>query len=188
MEEKLLFIVAGANGSGKTTVSRNLLNDYHLEFLNADDLARELEREHPEKARIRAGKLMLERMDTLVKSGVSFALETTLAGKYLEKKIGTCRHKGYRVILLYLFLDSPQVAINRIRTRVKNGGHSIPPEDVKRRFHRSMKNFWFCYRDLVDEWILYYNGEDMIVQVATGWQGTIEVNNEIFFKSFRKGL
>jgi len=188
MADNILFIIAGANGSGKTTISRDLLKEYDLEFLNADEMARELNPENLEKARIKAGKVLLQHLDTLILGRKSFSVETTLSGKYLIKKIEECRCAGYRVVLLYLFLDSPEIAINRIRARVKNGGHGIPDQDVIRRFHRSRDNFWKQYKNIVDEWVLYYNGEDVLVQVAAGWAGTCHIEDEKLFESFMKGL
>lgn len=188
MTERKLFILGGANGSGKTTISNELLKDYELVFLNADEIAMGIYPDRMEKARIKAGKLLIKQLDDLIGAGRSFALESTLAGKYLLKKISECRKYGYRIILIYIFLDNHEVALNRIRTRVRNGGHDIPERDVIRRFHRSKKNFWEYYKDIVDEWILYYNGEDQLVHVATGWPDNIEIVEESLLRDFMRGI
>lgn len=99
-------------------------------------------------------------------NGKSFAIETTLAGKNHIKSIQKAKELGYQVVLIYSYLDNPILCENRIKIRVLNGGHNIPKEDIIRRFWRSKENFWHIYKDLVDEWNLFYNGSSEYILVA----------------------
>lgn len=183
---KILYIIAGANGSGKSTLATELLPAESLEFLNADDIAKELCPENIESVKISAGKILLARLKTLFEKEKSFAIETTLAGGNHIKTINQAKELGYLVILIYSFVDNPDVSINRIKVRVLNGGHDIPDEDVIRRFYRSKENFWYKYKDLVDSWNMFYNGSSEYSFVAHGSNGTIEIFNEELYNEFIK--
>lgn len=165
---KQIYILAGANGSGKSTVARVLLPNENMAFVNPDDIARELAPDDFQRVRIKAGREALRRIGEFVSSGVSFALETTLSGSTYVNMIKRARALGYVVTLAYVYVDSPDVCIERIRARVENGGHFIPDEDVRRRYGRSKANFVNVYAPLADFWILYYNGGSDIVMVAHG--------------------
>ena len=143
--KKVLYLIAGANGSGKTTLANELLSEEELTFLNADEIAKKLSPTDIEKVRITAGKELFNRLNACVQEGKSFALETTLSGSLYVKIIEELRQKGYITHLVYVFLDNPDMCIERIKTRVKEGGHYIPDEDVRRRYNRSIKNFWNTY-------------------------------------------
>lgn len=142
MQNKILYIIAGANGSGKTTLASELLPSEKLEFLNADEVAKEICPNNIESVKIKAGKIVLKRLDLLLNSGKSFAVETTLSGKNHIKTIKKAKELDYQVVLVYSYLDNPDLCKNRIKIRVLNGGHNIPQEDVMRRFYRRKKNFW----------------------------------------------
>ena len=109
----------------------------------------------PDRARIAAGKLVLERIDTLAAAGESFAFETTLSGTGYVKRIKEWRRNKYEVIIYYLRLPTVEMAIDRVRLRVAEGGHDVPEEDIRRRFDRGWANFRDIYRDLVDAWIIF---------------------------------
>ena len=104
-----------------------------------------------------AGRLMLEAIDRLADEGRSFALETTLAGRGYLRRIDGWRRMGYRVMLVFLLLPSPEDAIARVRRRVEQGGHSIPEDVIRRRFDAGLWNFRNFYAARVDQWILYDN-------------------------------
>ncbi len=186
MEEKILYIIAGANGSGKSTLASELLPSENLEFLNADDVAKEICPENIEKVRIKAGKIVLKKLDGLLKTGKSFAIETTLSGKNHVKTIKTAKSLGYKVFIIYSYLDSPSLCENRIKIRVLNGGHNIPKEDIIRRYYRSKENFWTIYKNLVEEWALFYNGTSEYILIAQSKDNTIEIYNENLYNNFIK--
>ena len=134
---KILYILAGANGSGKSTIAKELLPAENIVYVNADDIAKELCPENMQSARIPAGKEVHARIDKLLTEGKSFALESTLSGVGYIKTIEKARKLGYAVIIIYVFVATPEDCIGRIQMRIKNGGHPVPKEDVIRRFSRS---------------------------------------------------
>lgn len=160
------FIVAGPNGSGKTTfAARYLPEDVHcLHFINADLIAGGLSPFRPEDAALEAGRLMLDRIDAFASAGESFAFETTLSGRTYASRIGHWRRNGYRIVILYLWLESVDLAIERVKTRVREGGHNVPEEDIRRRYERGWSNFNGVYKPLADRWTVFDNsGERPII-------------------------
>lgn len=156
LPEKRIIIIAGPNGAGKTTLAREYLpNEANtLTFINADLIARGLDPFQPERAAFRAGRMMLEMIDACVQRGENFAFETTLSGRGYARMIPRWHEQGYWVKLYYLPLPSPEMAIERVRQRVVMGGHHVPDDIIRRRFHASWHNFQNIYQDLVDEWEL----------------------------------
>lgn len=188
MRKKILYIIAGANGSGKSTLASELLPSENLEFLNADEVAKEICPENIESVKIRAGKIVLSRLENLLNTEKSFALETTLSGKNHIKTIEKAKRLGYQVVLIYSYLDNPVLCENRIKIRVLNGGHNIPKDDIIRRFYRSKKNFWNIYKNLVDEWNLFYNGTSEYILVAQYYNNKVEIFSENLYTEFIKDL
>jgi len=194
MEKPILYIIAGANGSGKSTLASELLLSENLEFLNADEVAKEICPEHIESVKIKAGKIVLQKLDKLLNKQKSFAIETTLSGKNHIKTINKAKELGYIVVLIYSYLDSPLMCENRIKIRVLNGGHDIPKDDIIRRFYRSKENFWNLYKDIVNEWNLFYNGLSEYTFVAhcennlpSSFTTTpVEIYNENLYNEFTK--
>ena len=156
-DDKICYIIAGPNGAGKTTFAEEFLpvEAKCLNFINVDLIAAELNPSCPEKVAIRAGKLMLQQIDHCIQKGESFAFETTLSGRLYIKKISNMKTKGYKIIVYFLKLASVDLAIERVKLRVSEGGHNVPIGDIERRFERSWANFQGVYRDLVDEWIIF---------------------------------
>ena len=189
MNKKILYILAGANGSGKSTIAKELLQEHKLEYVNADDIAKELNPINISKVKISAGKETKKRIESCFKEKLSFAVETTLSGNNYINTFKTAKELKYRIILLYTFVDNSKTCIERIKVRVKNGGHPVPDEDVIRRYKRSISNFWNKYKSLADEWLLYYNGNENYVFVAQQAKGKdIEIINENLYTLFRKNL
>ena len=182
-----LYILAGANGSGKSTISKVLLPTEHIVYVNPDDIAKELNPSDPTAARIEAGKETLRRIDELLAKGESFAIESTLSGNMYVKVLERAKSLGYETTIAYVFVDSPEVCIARIAARVRNGGHFVPDEDVRRRYVRSKENFLNAYFALPDHWILYYNGGTDFVLVAHG-NGTVNVVAQERFDAFMEGV
>jgi predicted ABC-type ATPase len=168
--EKKILIIAGPNGAGKTTFAQEFLpNEANCPaFVNADLIAAGLSPFAPEVAAVKAGRLMLEQIHEYSRRGVSFAFETTLSGRGYGQWIPRWRQLGYEVKLFFLQLPNPEVAIARVRQRVREGGHAVPEEVVRRRFHSGLKNFNDLYKPLVNAWFLFDNSGPESVLLAEG--------------------
>ncbi len=155
--EKKIVILAGPNGAGKTTFAREFLPDEAQcpTFINADLIALGLSPFRPEAAAVRAGRLMLELIDELARKGESFAFETTLASRSFARTVPIWQAKGYFVELLFLSLPTADFAVERVAERVKQGGHAVPEQVVRRRFDAGRRNFENSYKPLVNAWALY---------------------------------
>ena len=156
---KKIIIIAGPNGAGKTTFARSFLPQEAQcpRFINADLIAAGLAPFAPETAAIKAGRLMLEEMDACTRRGESFAFETTLAGVGYLAHIQAWRAAGYHVSLFFLSLPNPEVAIARVAARVRQGGHHIPEDVIRRRFAAGLRNLESAYKAVVDAWAKYDN-------------------------------
>lgn len=156
---RTILILAGPNGAGKTTFAREFLPTEArcLTFINADLIAAGLAPFQPEQAAVRAGRLMLELIDQHVMRGESFAFETTLAGKSFAKAIPTWQARGYVVVIYFLALPSVQQALDRVARRVRQGGHSVPVDVIRRRFVAGRQNFDRIYAPLANRWFLLDN-------------------------------
>jgi predicted ABC-type ATPase len=163
---KTLYIIAGANGSGKTTFASQYANQENIKFINADEIAKRYDPQDVQKYKVKAGKEFFQELNISLQAEESFIIETTLSGKYLIKVIKTAKHNGFNITLIYLFLETEQENIYRVKNRVLNGGHHVPTPDIIRRYHRSRQLFWLVYRDLVDNWLLFFNGDDNFELVA----------------------
>lgn len=177
---KQLIVIGGANGPGKTTFSKRILSETAFIFLNADEIEKELA-----VSKVQAGKHFFGRLNAYIEAGTSFVLESTLSGNYLAKVIEKAKIAGYIIKIFYVFLESPDDCIQRIRLRVKLGGHSVPDEDVIRRYYRSKANFWTTYKNLADAWVLVYNSTtDEPQRVAVGSAEKFVVELEHIFTDF----
>lgn len=156
---KKIIIIAGPNGAGKTTFARSFLpmEAGVPRFINADAIAAGLAAFAPETAALRAGRLMLEEIDLCAARGESFAFETTLSGLTYLRHIAEWRAQGYRVSLYFLSLSNVEAAIERVIERVRQGGHNIPEQVIRRRFTSGLANFEKHYKMAVSDWVLYDN-------------------------------
>lgn len=150
---------AGCNGAGKTTASFTILPEMLncKEFVNADSIAAGLSPFNPESVALEAGRLMLSRIRELMKAGVDFAFETTLATRSYVSLVKAAQQVGYKATLLFIWLDSPQTAIQRVADRVAEGGHNIPEDVITRRYHRGIFNLINLYMPICDSWIVVNN-------------------------------
>ena len=156
-----LYIIAGCNGAGKTTASFTILPEILgcKEFINADEIAKGLSPFQPESVAVQAGRIMLARMNELLQKGETFAFETTLATKSYKQKIEWAQANGYEVTLLFFWLDSPNIAKERVAQRVAEGGHNIPLETIERRYYNGIANLFTIYIDMVDICYIFDNSE-----------------------------
>ncbi len=156
-----LFILAGCNGAGKTTTAKILLPEFlgGIEFVNADIIAAQLNPDFPESVAFQAGRIMLERVGVLLAEKSSFALETTLATKSYVGLTKKAQSLGYEVVLMYFWLESYNMALKRVAKRVREGGHFIPDEDVKRRYEGGIKNLVDLFIPVINHWSVYDNSD-----------------------------
>ena len=165
-----LYIISGCNGAGKTTASYTVLPEILdcREFVNADEIARGLSPFNPEGMAIEAGRLMLKRIEELLCRNETFSIETTLATRSYLNLVQRAQAKGYTVRLLFFWLNSPELALQRISERVAKGGHNIPEPIVRRRYVAGINNLFQLFMNEVDYWTIYDNSEYPAVQVASG--------------------
>jgi predicted ABC-type ATPase len=155
-QEPHAIVIAGPNGVGKSTLAPRLMAEFGMEtFLNADLIARELNRDDPAAAGVAAGRIMHRMLQEVRARRESFALETTLSGMSLRNSITRLQQTGYQVRLVFLWLPSPEINVLRVAGRVRLGGHFVPDDDVRRRFGRAIYNFERVYRGIVPAWRVY---------------------------------
>ena len=172
-----LYIIAGPNGAGKRTFAQKFLPDYAkcLEFVNVDLIASGISPFDPERAALRAGRIMLEQIHSLAERGVDFGFETTLSGKTYVKLLQGMKKEGFLIHIFFLWISGVELALERIRLRVQNGGHHIPEVIVRRRFDRSLPNFLRVYKPLADSWTIFDNSGDVPKLIAIEEAGRIEI-------------
>lgn len=168
MSEKNLYIIAGCNGAGKTTASFTILPDILecKEFVNADEIAKGLSPFQPEKVAFEAGRIMLNRIDDLFTNNENFAFETTLATKTYRQKILSAKRNAYNTTLLFFWLKNVELAKERVKIRVREGGHNIPEDVIERRYVNGIKNLFQIYLDIVDQVLIFDNSEGKPILIA----------------------
>jgi len=184
-----LYVISGCNGAGKTTASYSVLPDMLncKEFVNADEIAKGLSPFQPDNVAIEAGRIMLNRIKDLISHNVDFAFETTLASKSYVKLIREAQSKGYFVTLVYFWLNSPELAVERVRNRVISGGHNIPENVIYRRYSAGIKNLSKLYLPICDSWLIIDNSEPPFQLIAEGIRTDyIEISNQIIYDQILK--
>jgi predicted ABC-type ATPase len=158
-EEKKIIIIAGPNGAGKTTFALEFLpKEANCPvFVNADLIAEGISPFIPEIVAFHAGRLMIEEIKRHALNGESFAFETTLSGRTYAHMIPEWRRMGYKIKLIFLYLPDVVTAIERVKNRVKQGGHNVPEQIIRRRYENGWRNFKRLYKQLADAWILFDN-------------------------------
>ena len=172
-----LYIVSGCNGSGKTTASYTLLPEMLecTQFVNSDEFAKGLSPYQPEKVPLQASRYMLMKVKYLFRKKKDFGIETTLATRTLLKMVRKAQEEGYFVTVIYLWLASPDKAMERVRARVEKGGHNSPVETIIRRYYMGLKYLFNDYMKICDRWILADNTHPPFKVVAEGFRETGEV-------------
>ena len=191
MEEKNLYIIAGCNGAWKTTASFTILPEILdcKEFVNADEIAKGLSPFQPEKVSFEAGRIMLHRISELLGQNENFAFETTLATRSYKNRILEAKMKNYNVTLLFFWLKNPELAKERVKTRVMEGGHSIPEDVIERRYYKGIRNLFEIYLSIIDQALIFDNSEgrhDLIAELSTNEE--LNILNETKFNELKKHL
>lgn len=184
---KNLYIISGCNGAGKTTASYTILPEMLncKEFVNADEIARGLSPFNPEKVAIKAGRLMLSRISELIDSGEDFAFETTLSTRSYKNTIRKAKEKGYFVTIIYFWLNSPKLAIERVKIRVDEGGHNIPQDVIIRRYFSGIKNMFNIYIPIADFWMFIDNSKTPFEVIAEGTNKETNAHNNIIWTKLK---
>jgi len=180
-----VYIIAGPNGAGKTTFAREFLPNYAdcKNFINADLIAQGVSPFSPEEVAFRAGRLMIEEINSYVKRGASFGFETTLSGRSYLNLIRDLTSRRYDVHFFFLWIPTVALALRRVRARVLEGGHDVPDVVVRRRFDRSIRNFLLYYRPLGDSWMLFDNSGATPAIVAFEKKGSLHIMNEELYNT-----
>jgi predicted ABC-type ATPase len=183
-----IYVIAGPNGVGKTTFADEYLPDEikQLEFINADLIARGLSPYDPEAVAIEAGKIALKRIRELIAQKSSFTWETTMSGRTAVVWLRQAREAGYILKMYFLWVRHPETTISRIRQRVTEGGHNIPEEVSRRRFFKTIQNFFSLYRPLMHTWKLFQNEFAGPRLLAVGKYGRLVVRDRPRFAQIQK--
>lgn len=184
-----LYIISGCNGAGKTTASYTMLPEMLecSEFVNSDEFAKGLSPFQPEKAAIQASRYMILKIRYLLKRQLDFGIETTLATRTLLKTVRMAQAAGYTVTLLYFWLNSPELAVERVAARVETGGHNIPEETIRRRYRVGIDYFFHDYAPICERWILADNSQIPFRVIAEGSRNdVINVKDEATYEKIRQ--
>ena len=169
---KRLYILAGCNGAGKTTASQELIpNVINCQiFVNADEIAFQLSPFNPESVAIQAGRIMLAQIQEHLQAGESFTFETTLSARSYIGIIKQAKELGYEITLIFLWLNSVELAIHRVSIRVKEGGHHIPTNTIIRRHKAGITNLFQIYLPIVDNFLIFDSTESIPIPIAHKFQ------------------
>lgn len=185
---KNVYIIAGPNGSGKTTFAKTFLPEYAkcTRFINADLIAAGLSPFSPQQVALKSGKLVLEQIKEYANAGVDFGFETTMSGVTYLKYFKMFKDKGYKIHIFFLWVPSSQLAAARVKDRVDQGGHNVPIADINRRFTRSVEKFFKSYRLLADKW-MFFNNQGVVPEIIAKKQNEkIDIIDQNLFDSIIK--
>ncbi len=188
MSKPILYIIAGCNGAGKTSASYSVMPELLgcKEFVNADEIAKGLAPFNPESVAVEAGKMMLNRINLFLNRRKTFAIETTLATRSYTKLVERAQAVGYTVVLLFFWLPSPEMAIERVAKRVREGGHNIPTKTIIRRYWLGLQNFFNLFAPIVDNWLFYQNVDNPILLASDNKLAASETFTQIMESCLNK--
>jgi len=190
IESPTVYIIAGPNGAGKTTFANEFLPRFVdcRQFLNADLIAAGLSPFAPETQNIRAGRLLLSRIRELTKAKEDFGFETTLSGRGYLSMINGMKDSGFRIVLFFLWLPSADLAVARVKNRVRQGGHGVPEPVIRRRFKTGIRNLFHLYRPQVDAWWLYDGSKLPPEAIAQEEDGELELLDSDLFEQIKHSV
>lgn len=181
-----LYVICGCNGAGKTTASYSILPDllHCKEFINSDEIAKGISPFNSGSAAIEAGRVMLRRIDELITKKANFAIETTLSVRSYVRWLTRAKQEGYLITLVFFWLNSPELAVARVRMRVESGGHDIPQKVIYRRYYAGIKNFFLLYLPICDFWMIIDNSvlPSQLIAEGLGNNKTNVIDHTIFNK------
>jgi len=182
-----VYVLAGCNGAGKTTFAKRYLPEFVNcpTFLNADLIAAELDPTRPESQNLRAGRMFLQQIRDQSAKGETFGFETTLSGRTYRRLLVDLKNRGYRLCLFFLWLPSVNMAVSRVANRVSQGGHNIPPEDIRRRYTAGLRNLFGLYSSQFDAWFLYNSSQSPPELIAWAEEGRFEVREPNLYARVR---
>jgi predicted ABC-type ATPase len=185
-----VYVVAGPNGAGKTTFAKRFLPYFAdcREYINADYIAAGLSPLDPGGGEWRAGRVMLEQIRLLVKRRKSFGCESTLAGRSYLHFLKNLGRQGYRIHIFFLWVTGPNLAIARVKDRVRQGGHAVPEPVIRRRFARGLKNFFEAYAPLANAWMLVDNSLEHPRMIAYSVGGNLHLEDEANYRRLQKEI
>lgn len=174
-----LFIISGCNGSGKTTASYSVLPEMLecTQYVNSDEFAKSLSPFDPDSASVSAGRFMLMKIKYLFDRHQDFCIESTLATRSLLRMVREAKANGYTVTIIYLWLNSPEMAIARVHDRVVSGGHNTPEPIIRRRYFMGLKYFFDEYTPECDRWILADNSKSPFTVIAEGSRDQVHIRD-----------
>lgn len=178
------MIVAGPNGSGKTTAATQFATSIQVPYIGADEIAKAISPAAPEAVQIKAGREFIRTVEDSIANHRSCVIESTLSGLSFQRTIRKASVRGFQITIVFVFVNSADVCVARVAERVRKGGHDVPAQDIRRRFHRSITNFWRIYRRLADNWVVLYNGGSRVQDVLVGSRDNMIVRDESLHVAF----
>ncbi len=188
MTTRELVVVGGPNGAGKTTLALKYASVRESSYLAADKIAAEILPADPSSVKVEAASRFVQLLDEALTTERCLIVESTLSGRTFRHWIRSAKDQGFSVTIAFVILDSADLAVDRVAERRQKGGHDVPESDIRRRFGRSMINFWEIYRPLCNHWLLTNNSGNSPVDIAIGTADTISVRDSNGFNAFLKQL
>jgi predicted ABC-type ATPase len=186
-----VVVLAGPNRAGKSTSASSILKKALGvdEFVNADVIARGLSGFEPERAALSAGRIMLARLRELARQRTSFAFETTLASRSFAPWLAELLSSGYQFHLIFLWLPNPDMAVARVAARVREGGHDVPEETIRRRYEAGLRNFFRRYQPMATTWEFWDNStESGLMPIASGaGSASLNVSHQLIWERLKAG-
>jgi predicted ABC-type ATPase len=165
---KELIVVGGPNGAGKSTFIAEFLRRHPCTYLSTDAIAAEMAPHNPASVQFEAGREFLNRVEQQLTQLEDWIVETTLSGRSFRRVLSRAKSAGFRITIVFIYVDSADASLARVHERVRKGGHDVPEEDVRRRFLRTFRNFWHVYREIADYWHVIYNAGSSSSEIAFG--------------------